>query len=114
MGNAAGADRTRPRFDRVWIVGTIVILVFGLLIGWIGMSSSYSLSPGNFLNRCARALAGPVFAILYRADSEKAQEIVKDYAIGASDLVNSSARDSWSALQRTLPGFRLVENSGSR
>lgn len=102
-------DRARGKFSGVCRARTIVVLVLGLLIGWIGMSGSYSLSPGNFLNRCARVLAGPLLAILYRADSEKVQEIVKGYAIGAPELAYSSSRDSWVELQHTVPGFRLIE-----
>lgn len=78
------------------------------------MSGSNSFSPGAFLNRCARVAAGRLFAYLYRADTKEALEIVKSYAIGAPELVSSSARASWSALVQTLPGFRLIENLGSR
>src|SRR5262245_24836063 len=85
-GNLPRRIRLRPNGCKI-----APMLLIGLLIAWLGLSSIYSLSPIQFLKQAARVAAIPVYSVIYRDDASYVEETTKRYRVGALKLLGSSA-----------------------
>lgn len=93
----------------------LCLLFVTSIILWtaIALSGLFRLSgPVDLLRRELRIFADRIFAAVYIADEQTLRHITDNYFVGNRSLRYSSSIDSWKDVERQIPGFRILGESG--
>jgi hypothetical protein len=88
------------------------ILFVSLAILWIALSGVFRLSPLDFLKLGLQVFTDHVMAVVYSADYRTVRDITGDYRVGNRSSRYLSSIDSWKDVERQIPGFRILGESG--
>ncbi len=88
-----------------------LLLVISTIL-WIALSGFFRLSPIDFLRKGLRVFADRLLAVAHMSDERAVRDITGNYSVGNRSLRYLSSVDSWKDVERQIPGFRVLGESG--